>query len=403
MPNRPALPWPGLIIAFISAIALFLLGLGFWLAVGVFAIWAGTLWLVASEHDGEARTPAEAPLDTNRMADLIEFAGNPLILTDRNRIAIANRAARKTLGSHIIGQDVRVALRHPDALKLVDKGRSGSTLARGMSRRRDVWRISRQGLDGDLAVIELINRTAEEDIGRAHTDFVANASHELRTPLASIIGYVETLEEGGTNLDEAKRTKFRQTILREARRLQQLVSDLMSLSRIEAEKHEVPGEHIALGPLVERAARDAAGSERTARLDLALDTAPIIEGDTQQIEQLVRNLVDNALKYGSADGRVSVSLSHQQQDNRAVLEVTDQGEGIAQEHIPHLTRRFYRTDPGRSRASGGTGLGLAIVKHIVERHRARLDIKSKLGEGTSFIVRFPVLEIEPSEGQDALS
>ncbi|MEP6393795.1 MAG: ATP-binding protein, partial [Alteripontixanthobacter sp.] len=166
---------------------------------------------------------------------------------------------------------------------------------------------------------------------------------------------------------------------------------------------EVPGEHIALGPLVERAARDAAGSERTARLDLTLDTAPIIEGDTQQIEQLVRNLVDNALKYGSADGRVSVSLSHQQQDNRAVLEVTDQGEGIAQEHIPHLTRRFYRTDPGRSRASGGTGLGLAIVKHIVERHRARLDIKSKLGEGTSFIVRFPVLEIAPSEGGDALS
>ena len=183
--------------------------------------------------------------------------------------------------------------------------------------------------------------------------------------------------------------RFLGTIEREGRRLQDLVSDLMSLSRIEAEKDDLPSNTISLAALVRRAASDAAGQERATRLDIEADGEFLVSGDTQQLEQLVRNLVDNALKYGGEDSSVSVTLLPQG-TKRVRLTVADRGEGIAPEHIPHLTRRFYRTDPGRSRASGGTGLGLAIVKHIVERHRGRLDIESTLGEGTRVAVLLPI-------------
>jgi two-component system, OmpR family, phosphate regulon sensor histidine kinase PhoR len=182
-------------------------------------------------------------------------------------------------------------------------------------------------------------------------------------------------------------------IEREAKRMQALVSDLMSLSRVEAEKHDLPTERIDLASLVERAARDAAGPARADQLALDLAAEPVVAGDRQQLEQVVRNLVDNAMKYGGEDTPVQVTLDLAQGD-LARIAVTDQGEGIAPDQIPHLTRRFYRTDPGRSRASGGTGLGLAIVKHIVERHRGRLDITSQLGKGTRVVVRLPLAEIE---------
>jgi two-component system phosphate regulon sensor histidine kinase PhoR len=248
-------------------------------------------------------------------------------------------------------------------------------------------------------MLEFINQTAEADISRAHTDFVANASHELRTPLAAILGYVETLREGEGHLDGPTAQKFLGIIEREAQRLHALVSDLMSLSRVEAEKHELPTERIDLHSLVERAARDAAGSSRVDRLRLELLEEPCVLGDLQQLEQVVRNLVDNALKYGTPGTPVTVTLDMAQGD-LARIAVVDQGEGIAPEQIPHLTRRFYRTDPGRSRASGGTGLGLAIVKHIVERHRGRLDITSEVGKGTRVVVRIPLAEQDSGPEDD---
>ena len=293
------------------------------------------------------------------------------------------------LGDHIVNQDTRVVFRQPEAISLMNRDRSGQAIVRGLVRRHDIWKINRQTLQDDLAVLELINQTAEADISRAHTDFVANASHELRTPLASILGYVETLQESGDNLDTPTSQKFLNTIEREAQRLHSLISDLMSLSRVEAEKHDLPKDIVELGPLVERAARDAAGPNRVDRVELKLTEAPTVQGDEQQLEQVVRNLVDNSLKYGAKDGVVEVTLDHSR-NGEARLCVQDKGEGIAPEQLPHLTRRFYRTDPGRSRASGGTGLGLAIVKHIVERHRGRLDIQSQLGAGTSVTIRLPL-------------
>ena len=314
----------------------------------------------------------------------------PMLMLDRDRIAVVNAVAREIMGGHIVGQDARVAFRHPAAVDLLSRSGGGSTTIRGLTGPRSVWQMSRQPIDERYSMIELLNRTSEADISKAHTDFVANASHELRTPLASIIGYMETLVDG--DVDAAQATRFHETVLREARRLQSLVDDLMSLSRIEAEKHDQPREEVDLVALVERASRDGAGSARQERVQIAVSSEPVVvRGDPRQLEQLVCNLVDNALKYGDPERPVTVDVDRSDRD-MAVLAVTDQGEGIAAEHIPHLTRRFYRTDPGRSRAAGGTGLGLAIVKHIVERHRGQLDIASRRGEGTTVTVNLPLAD-----------
>ena len=377
--------WPGFALALAGCVTLLATGTGPVIVLAVLLVWIGSLWLVSAQPPAAEPAPDHAPYLRDTMSEMIEHSETPIVVTERNRVIILNHAARKLLGGHALGQDVRMTLRQPEAVKLLARNSDGSAIIRGLSRRRDIWRVNRKALDGGLAVLELINKTAESDISQAHTDFVANASHELRTPLASIIGYVETLREDIGDLDPKTGEKFLGTIFREAQRLQALVSDLMSLSRIEAEKHEQPDQRIDLTSLAASAARDGAGSERIDRLDFEASDSFHVLGDRQQLEQLVRNLVDNAFKYGGANERVAVRL-HPKGESRVRMTVTDRGDGIAPEHLPHLTRRFYRTDPGRSRASGGTGLGLAIVKHIVERHRGRLDITSELGEGTRVTV-----------------
>ncbi|UYV14674.1 sensor histidine kinase [Porphyrobacter sp. ULC335] len=391
MGSSQNIPIAGILLAAVTFVALLLLGTDVVIAVCVLTVWVGSLLVAAGRPPEPPKAKVKQPLTLESIGDLIENSSIPLVITERNTIALANSAARKMLGPHVIGQDARVGLRQPEAISLLAENRQGEAIVRGLVRRNDIWQINRQMIDERLAMLEFINQTAEADISRAHTDFVANASHELRTPLAAILGYVETLQEGDGSLETPTARKFLGIIEREAQRLHALVSDLMSLSRVEAEKHDLPTERIDLASLVERAARDAAGPQRLDRLALQLTTEPVVTGDLQQLEQVVRNLVDNALKYGAPDTPVTVVLDLAQGD-LARIAVIDQGDGIAPEQIPHLTRRFYRTDPGRSRASGGTGLGLAIVKHIVERHRGRLDITSEVGKGTRVVVRIPLAE-----------
>ena len=379
-------PWGAAALAALACTVVALFGVAWPLAAALFLVWCGTLTLTAAEPPPAPDERVHPPLDETQMSDLFELSEMPVVVTKGDRVTVANAAARALFGKHILEQDIRMTLRNPEAIGLIESGESGGVTISGLVRRRDVWRINRKALAGDIGVLEFVNRTAEADISRAHTDFVANASHELRTPLASIIGYVETLREEGDDVDPATADRFFSTIQREAKRLQSLVGDLMSLSRIEAEKHEVPTGRIDFSALVERAARDAAGPDRLGRLAFDIAPALFVVGDTQQLEQVVRNLVDNAFKYGSPSADVAVAVEAVSPD-RLMLSVADQGDGIAPEHLPHLTRRFYRTDPGRSRASGGTGLGLAIVKHVVERHRGRLDVTSALGEGTTVTVR----------------
>lgn len=385
-------PIAGIVIAVSCSIALLFAGVDLWLTVVVLIVWIATFWISAPPPPPAAPAQFEGlTITRSGMRDLVENSGLPILLLDNNRIIVANAQAREEIGRHVIGQDARVALRHPAAIDLLSRPEGGSATVQGLTGPKSNWQMSRQRIDDRYSLVELINRTTEADISRAHTDFVANASHELRTPLASIIGYMETLEEEGADIEPRQAQKFYSTVLREARRLKSLIDDLMSLSRVEAEKHDQPRKVLELQKLVAQAAKDGTGPDRIARLEMDIAASNIpVRGDRNQLEQLVRNLVDNALKYGDADQSVTVDLT-QGERQMAVLRIVDRGEGIAAEHLPYLTRRFYRTDPGRSRAEGGTGLGLAIVKHIVERHRGRLDIDSEIGVGTTVTVRLPIV------------
>ena len=391
MTNLRDLSWPLIALALVGVLLLVLNGTEPFVAFAVLIAWIGSLWWRRQRAVIEPRPADNGVLSNQMMIDLIEPLGLPILMLDKERIAGANAAAREALGQHVVGQDARVALRHPEAIALLEVP-AGTVTVKGLTAPRSIWQISRVAVDQRFSLIELVNRTAEADISRSHTDFVANASHELRTPLASIIGYIETLSDPDAKVDKATAKRFHLIVLREARRLQTLVEDLMALSRIEAEKHDAPREPVDLamltrgiaGEMEDSVSSDAGGEGRV--VYAGADGPLTVAGDRQQLDQLVRNLIDNALKYGDPVKPVVVGVAHEAND--AVLTVRNEGEGIAPEHLPHLTRRFYRTDPGRSRAARGTGLGLAIVKHIVERHRGRFDITSKLGVGTTVTARF---------------
>lgn len=320
-------------------------------------------------------------------SNLLEHVQTPAILVSNGLVTFANAAATTLLGRHIVGQDVRIAIRDPGAIELILGDNSGSAKVPGLSVGGSVWEIDSVILPKGARLVTLYDRSIQVSVARAHADFVANASHELRTPLATILGYVETLMNPKAGGDTATRERFLDTIRHEAMRMQALVSDLMSLSRIEANKHDAPGDTLDLVALVrETVGEFSAGGE--IQVAANCESAPI-RGDRAQIAQVLRNLIDNARKYGSDRGSVQVTV--EATDTGWVLvAVSDQGEGIAAEHLPRLTERFYRADTSRSRAAGGTGLGLSIVKHIVERHRGRFDITSRQGVGTTALVMLPL-------------
>lgn len=385
----------GALAALVGMIFMIASGAGFELTLAIGVLWLASLFLVQPANPNDILSDNRETFDDEAVEHLLEPLSTPLIFVENMRVTRANAAAREVLGAHIVGQDARVALRHPEAIAMLHGDDEQEVRIQGLVSPRSVWDLRRRPVGTGRLLLELVNRSSEADLSRAHTDFVANASHELRTPLSSILGYVEILADPEAAPDEPRRLKFLTVIEREARRMQSLVSDLMSLSRVEASKHERPAKPLGLASLVGRAARDGAGSDRQERVTFRSPRDFTVLGDRDQLEQIVRNLVDNALKYGDEDQQVSVSIAPGPRDS-VIIAVKDRGPGIAPEHVPHLTRRFYRTDPGRSRASGGTGLGLAIVKHIVDRHQGRLDIDSVLGEGTTVRIRLPTIAKAPA-------
>jgi two-component system phosphate regulon sensor histidine kinase PhoR len=325
---------------------------------------------------------------------LVEGMVEPALIVRGSLVAIGNAAARAALGDGIEGQDVRLAIRHPGALDRllaaeVEAGSETELVGVGGPERR--WMMRLAPLAAGAKLVRLTDRSEAHAAERMRVDFVANASHELRTPLATILGYAETLREQGGEIDAETRARFVAIVHDEARRMQRVVEDLISLSRIEAERFSAPTGILALAPLAElardgyRRIAEERGSE--IRIDAPPDLPPV-SGDRSQILQLIENLVGNALRYGRPGTPVTVALRHE--DGMVRLIVADEGEGIAAEHIPRITERFYRIDASRSRALGGTGLGLSIVKHIVERHRGRLAVDSELGKGSRFHVLLPV-------------
>lgn len=320
-------------------------------------------------------------------SQLLEHVQTPALIVSNGQVSFANAAAKALLGAHIVGQDVRIAIRSPDAVAVIMGESGGAAKIDGLSVGGSVWQVICNVLGQGERLISLYDQSVQVSVARAHADFVANASHELRTPLAAILGYVETLQTPKAGNDEATRERFLNVIRHEALRMQALVEDLMSLSRIEAVKHEVPSDTVDLVAL----ARETAGEFRTGAevtISSNCDSATIA-GDRGQMAQVLRNLIENALKYGKKGGPVTVTVEATA-TGWVSIAVKDEGDGIAPEHLPRLTERFYRADTSRSRAAGGTGLGLSIVKHIVERHRGRFDITSRQGAGTTASLMLPL-------------
>jgi two-component system, OmpR family, phosphate regulon sensor histidine kinase PhoR len=225
-------------------------------------------------------------------------------------------------------------------------------------------------------------------------DFVANASHELRTPLASLTGFIETLQGPAKN-DPNAREQFLGIMLDQARRMKRLIDDLLSLSRIEMRAHVVPDTEVDLTAIVRHVidALAPVAIENEVDVRLTVPSTPVIlPGDRDELVQVASNLIENAIKYGADGKRVDVTIEPDANAQGApgmILSVRDFGPGIAAEHLPRLTERFYRVDVKESRERKGTGLGLAIVKHIVQRHRGRLSVESVVGQGATFQVRLP--------------
>ena len=402
----------GVALAVIAAGAVGVLLLGGWqaaLVTGVAGALAAVILIDRAPPALADDTPVDAGaglLDDPDLDALLDTIAEPLLIADRGKVMRANRPALRLLGSHIVGEDARIAIRHPAA---AERLASAMPMAGpvtidlvGLGTRDQRWEMRiapLAGRDGaERRIVHLVDRTGNYAAEKMRVDFVANASHELRTPLAGILGFVETLTDPDAGGDADTRGRFLKIIDGEARRMQRLVDDLMSLSRIEAEKYRTPDSAVDLRELVAevlvvfRNSHGERGQEVTAEIDG--DVAPV-QGDRAQLSQLIHNLVGNSAKYGRPGTPIMVRLTSGSA-GMVRLTVSDEGEGIAPDHLPRLTERFYRVDSGRSRAMGGTGLGLAIVKHVVERHRGRLDIASVLGRGTTIAILLPVAETDAS-------
>ncbi len=339
-------------------------------------------------------------------ASIVERLPDPLLVLGLDRsVRRANAAARTAFGDGI-----GAVLRHPELRAAIDRAiANGPDAAAQLADLRLPVPVPRDvqamvvaldsplsGGGGVLAVLS--DRTRERAIERMRADFVANASHELRTPLASLIGFIATLR-GPAADDPPAQARFLEIMAEQAERMNRLIDDLLSLSRIEITEHQPPAELVDVQGVVERvlAGFQLGISARGVTVDLQVaPDLPRVLGDMDQLEQVVGNLLDNALKYGRPGGTVRLGLSLAPEGGRyparpgVVMSVADDGPGIPRPHLPRLTERFYRVDTGRSRAVGGTGLGLAIVKHIVNRHRGVLLIDSEAGRGAVFSVWLPV-------------
>lgn len=245
--------------------------------------------------------------------------------------------------------------------------------------------------DGASMIVSIEDVTQARQADEVHRDFVANASHELKTPLAVISGLIETLQ-GPARGDPVGTERFLGRLATQTRRMTGLIDDLMSLNRIEMNERVLPSAPEELTVLVSEVIDSLRPVADASDVELLVDTFPrsvSVMAEREELSQLFANLIDNAIKYGGIGKNVQIAWRRSDEPGQIGVAVTDQGPGIAREHLPRLTERFYRVDIGRSREKGGTGLGLAICKHIVNRHRGRLEIESTIGEGSRFTVWLP--------------
>nr|WP_231711333.1 ATP-binding protein [Xanthobacter dioxanivorans] len=333
-----------------------------------------------------------------------------LLLTPQAEIMVANERVALAIGPTRVGDPLSFVVRVPEVLDAVR-----AAAADGLPRRvefaeripLDRWleahvvplRLETPPRTGrgageagpDAVLLTFRDLTQQRRVEQMRADFVANASHELRTPLASLSGFIETLQGPARN-DAPARERFLSIMAAQARRMSRLIDDLLSLSRIELHAHVRPQTKVDLAAIIAHVCDSLAplAQDRGVALEQVRDVERLeVLGDRDELIRLFENLVENALKYAPSGKKVEVRLGRD--GSAAQVSVRDFGPGIAPEHLPRLTERFYRVDVAASRDQGGTGLGLAIVKHIVARHRGRLGVDSVLGEGATFTVRMDAL------------
>jgi len=332
---------------------------------------------------------------------LIAAIPMPLIIVGSDeRIEAVNDPAAELFGRLGMGRHYSLQMRQPAVAELIENCLRHNTPGTDRFRRvegqgEQIFRITASPVQSRV-VLAFEDLSQSEAANQMRRDFVANVSHELKTPLTALIGFIETLR-GPAREDAPARERFLGIMERETARMNRLVSDLLSLSRVEAVAMQRPSNTVDLGQILQSVTNTLKPitEEGGMALNLVIDCEDTtVPGDADQLTQVFTNLVENALKYGAAGKEIDVTLTRLPhmaalRGNALRVDVRDYGDGINPLHIPRLTERFYRADSHRSREMGGTGLGLAIAKHIVARHRGRLQIESELGEGACFSVFLP--------------
>jgi len=385
-------------------------------AIAGFAIVAAAAFLTvrSGEEVGRLARPAAIAERAGEPLDAV-VAGlpDPVIALDGNgRVLALNERARALTPALRQGEPVSLALRMPELIEAIGRAYSSEEEQRVEYSERvpiDRWfelivmpvrRMRKPGKPG-LVLMTFHDLTPLRRVEQMRADFVANASHELRTPLAALSGFIETLQ--GSARDDAKaRERFLAIMQEQAGRMARLIDDLLSLSRIELNAHRRPDTPVDLAPIVRQVADalQTLARDRGVVVNVDAANAPVVPGDRDELVRVFENLIENALKYGAAGRRVDIALTQglsPEGGPEARVSVRDYGPGIAPEHVPRLTERFYRVDVRESRAQGGTGLGLALVKHILNRHRGRLSIESTPGAGATFTVYLPTAGTAPAE------
>ncbi len=377
-------------------------------AIAGFAIVAATAVLALRSgvvDDHLARPVAVAERGDDFLRAVVAGLPDPVVALDRDgRVLTLNERARAIAPALRQGEPISFALRMPELIEAI-----GQAAAHGEERR--VVYFERVPIDRwfetvvmpvkrdpdssrpDFVLITFHDLTPLRRVEEMRADFVANASHELRTPLAALLGFIETLQ-GSAREDTKARERFLSIMQEQARRMARLIDDLLSLSRIELNAHRRPDTPVDLVPIVRQVVDGLETLARDRGVTVNIDAANVLTvlGDHDELVRIFENLVENALKYGAAGKRVDIKIGRATTadgEPEAQVSVRDYGPGIAPEHLPRLTERFYRVDVTESRAQGGTGLGLALVKHILNRHRGRLTIDSAPGAGATFTIHLP--------------
>ena len=406
--------WRGIRIVTVAAAIVF----GGFVALGAISSGYGLLGFVilalaallasrATEEAGRLVRPvAVAERAGEPLEAVIAGVPDPVIALDRNgRVLTVNESARSLAPALRLGEPVSLALRMPELIEAIGRAYATGDEQRVEYSERvpiDRWfevivkpvRRDPKLRMPDLVLMTFHDLTPLRRVEEMRADFVANASHELRTPLAALSGFIETLQ-GSAREDAKARERFLPIMQEQARRMARLIDDLLSLSRIELNAHRRPDTPVDLVPIVRQVADGLQTLARDRGVTVNIDAANALRvpGDRDELVRVFENLVENALKYGAAGKRVDIGFSEGESpegEQEARISVRDYGPGIAPEHVPRLTERFYRVDVRESRAQGGTGLGLALVKHILNRHHGRLLIESMPGAGATFTIYLPL-------------